>query len=62
MPYSTGSDPYLDAKSGVLRNKFNFSNQAELDDAESRLITVEMVALLNEPVPSYNQYNLALLR
>jgi cell filamentation protein len=43
--YATGSDPYKDPATGVLRNKLGIADQASLDQAEIELVTPEILRL-----------------
>lgn len=43
--YDVSSDPYLDQITGVLYNKFGITSQAELDDAESDITSLEIAGL-----------------
>lgn len=43
--YNVATDPYLDQDSGVLRNKFDITNQQALDDAESDITSLEIAGL-----------------
>jgi cell filamentation protein len=44
------SDPYLDPPSGILRNKFNLTNQEALDRAEANSVLVRSTLLQLNPL------------
>jgi cell filamentation protein, protein adenylyltransferase len=46
------SDPYLDPRSGILRNKFGLSDQESLDRAESNSVSVRSILLQLNPLKS----------
>lgn len=51
MIYKLKNDPYIDPKTGILRNLFDAPDQATLDQIEAE-ITVAVIATLNEhPIP-----------
>jgi cell filamentation protein len=54
------SDPYLDASSGVLRNRLGLTDEAELQEAETKLSMVRDVQIARETVPG--RYDFAHLR
>lgn len=47
MIYEIKKDPYLDPKTGILRNLFDISNQSVLDQVEAE-ITVSIIATIDE--------------
>lgn len=47
MIYKLKKDPYIDPKTGILRNLFDISDQAILDQIEAE-ITVAVIATINE--------------
>lgn len=47
MIYQLKKDPYIDPKTGILRNLFGVADQATLDQIEAE-ITVAVIATLNE--------------
>jgi cell filamentation protein len=48
--YDSANDPYLDAQTGVLRNKLGITTTAKLDDAEAIVTTAAIVSLSEQPV------------
>jgi len=44
------SDPYLDPRSGILRNKFGITDQALLDRAEADAVAVRSILLQGNPL------------
>lgn len=44
-------DPYIDPRSGILRNKFGLSSQESLDVAEANAVSVRSVLLQMNPLP-----------
>lgn len=50
------TDPYVDPGTGVLRNKLGLKTQAELDDAEARIVSALDVALARKPLPGLFDY------
>ena len=47
MPYDSDNDPYIDPRSGVLKNKLNITDKTKLEEAEA-IITTPAIALLKE--------------
>jgi len=47
MVYKLEKDPYIDPKTGIIRNLFDAPNQATLDQIEAE-ITVAIIATINE--------------
>ncbi len=44
------SDPYIDAQSGILTNKFGLTDQESLDRAESNSVSVRSILLQLNPL------------
>ena len=56
MIYDIKNDPYIDPKTGILRNLFNVTDQSILDQVEAE-ITVSIIATINEQ-PIDGNFNL----
>lgn len=61
-PYSTGSDPYIDPSTGILRNKLGITEQKSLDAAESDIASLEIVDLTTENIPILGAITLNVLK
>ena len=57
---SSGTDPYIDPGTGVLRNRLGISNPDQLEAAETDFTAVRLAGLLQRPLPG--NYDLAHLR
>jgi fido (protein-threonine AMPylation protein) len=44
------SDPYIDPQSGILRNKFGFTDQVSLDREEADVVAVRSIILQDNPL------------
>jgi cell filamentation protein len=44
-------DPYIDPRTGILRNKRGLATQKELDDFESEKTRVRLLELTANPLP-----------
>jgi len=62
MPYDVGSDTYIDKRTGIFRNILGIKSQEELESAEARITSVEIATLINEGVPTPNEFNPNLLK
>src|SRR4051795_3116714 len=53
MTYPTGpeADPYIDRASGVLRNHYGITGAAQLERVEADTAALELMRLLERPVP-----------
>lgn len=60
MPYEVSDDPYIDQKTGILRNLLGATSQLQLDDAEARTVSVEAVLLTTEDQYSPEDFTLGL--
>lgn len=60
--YQTGTDPYIDPSTGVLRNKLGLTTQDQLDTAESDIASLEIVELTVENIPALATVNLDTLK
>jgi len=61
MPYDINNDPYIDPKTGVLRNLLDISNEGDLEYAEAQLTTIEISTLLIENSSKLVNFDLSLL-
>ncbi len=61
MPYDVDNDPYLNKKTGVLRNLLGITNQKELDQAEAEISAVQISTLTIEDKPPLKEFNWRLL-
>ena len=49
---SSGTDPYIDPGTGVLRNRLGISNPDQLEAAETDFTAVRLAGLLQRPLPA----------
>lgn len=61
MPYDVGKDPYIDKKTGVLKNLLSITDEKELDQAEAEISAVQISTLTIEDKPPLENFNWKLL-
>ncbi len=51
MIYEIDKDPYIDLKTGILRNLLDINNQSILDQVEAEISALKSAIILDNPIP-----------
>jgi len=61
MSYDVDNDPYIDNKTGILRNLLDIRTMSNLDDTEAAITAIEITELTTQDPPPYDEFNAVLL-